>query len=81
MHLLGLVKAGTEAEMRALLDAKLNNTDYSPRVRPISDTGQVMSVRYNYREIMHLSKHIKNIKIFCYICYEWEIENTIFLSF
>lgn len=38
------VLGGTEAEMRALLDAKLQSSDYSPRVRPIKDTGNVLTV-------------------------------------
>jgi hypothetical protein len=42
------VRAGTEAEMRALLAAKLNSSDYSPRVRPIKDTGNVMTVSIHY---------------------------------
>ncbi|XP_045190997.2 acetylcholine receptor subunit alpha-like [Mercenaria mercenaria] len=39
-----IVIGGTEAEMRALLVAKLNSSDYSPRVRPIKDTGNILSL-------------------------------------
>ena len=38
------VFAGSEAQMRELLFAKLNSSDYSPRVRPIKDTGNTLNV-------------------------------------
>lgn len=53
------VIGGTEAEMRALLDAKLQSSDYSPRVRPIKDTGNVLAVS----KYIHLKIYI-NLKLF-----------------
>ncbi|XP_045190995.2 acetylcholine receptor subunit alpha-like [Mercenaria mercenaria] len=41
---IGIVYGGTEAEMRELLFAKLNSSDYSPRVRPIKDTGNTLTL-------------------------------------
>ena len=36
--------AASDSAMRTLLDAILNSTEYSSRVRPIKDTGNVLTV-------------------------------------
>ncbi|WAR20907.1 ACHA6-like protein [Mya arenaria] len=38
------VRGATEDDMRTLMYAKLNSTSYTPRVRPIKDTGQILNV-------------------------------------
>lgn len=48
----GMVYGGTEAEMRALLVAKLDSSEYSARVRPIKDTGNVLTVSDLYAVVI-----------------------------
>ena len=54
--IMALANAATDSEMRTLLDATLNSTEYSSRVRPIKDTGNVLTVSTFEQQTMAIWK-------------------------
>ena len=54
-----VTEAASDSDMRQLLDHLLNSTEYSSRVRPIKDTGNILSVsRVCFCLILRLSNRV-----------------------